>query len=194
MRGRAAETRLMKVDLPTLGKPEQADVGDQLQLEAQAELLAWEAGLRVARRLIGGALEVGVAAAAAATAGDDNARARFGEIGDDLAGVGVADDGAERHLRHDVVAAVAVLILAAAVLAALRRQERLILEVEQRGHAEVDLEDDVAAITAIAAVRPALFLVLLVQEAEAAGAAVAAGDFDLGLVDESHDSNPGAGA
>src|SRR4030095_14460373 len=83
---------------------------------------------------------------------------------------------------------------AAAVLAALRRQERLILEVEQRGHAEVDLEDDVAAVTAIAAVRPALGLVLLAQAAEAAGAAVGAAHLDLGLVDEFHESRDGPSA
>ena len=76
MRGRAADTVRISVDLPTFGIADQADVGDQVQLETQPPLLARRARLRVARRLVGRRREVHVAAAAAPAVRDDDALVR----------------------------------------------------------------------------------------------------------------------
>src|SRR6185369_14018050 len=105
----------------------------------------------------------------AAAAGDDDARAVAVEVGDQLARVRIAHHRAGWDARDHVGAAVAVLLLAAAVLAALGVQQRLVLEVEQGGEGVVDLEHGVAAGSAVAAVGSALWAVLLAQKTAAAG-------------------------
>ena len=65
----------MSVLLPALGKPEQPDVGEQLELQDAASLLARRAVLREARRLPGGGGEVHVAQAAAPALGRHEALA-----------------------------------------------------------------------------------------------------------------------
>ena len=61
---------------------DQADVGEQLQLEPEVLLFAGLAGLRPARRAVGGRREARVAAAAAAALRDQHALAFVGEIGE----------------------------------------------------------------------------------------------------------------
>ena len=63
---------------------------------------------------------------------------------------------------------------------------RLELEVEQRRQAGVDDEHDVAAVAAVAAVRSAVRLILLAQEADTAAPAVAGVDMHFRFVDEFH--------
>jgi hypothetical protein len=70
---------------------EQADVGEQLQLEAQLALLARPTWRRLARRAVHRGLEVDVALAAVAALGDQQALAVLGEVADDLVGGDVAD-------------------------------------------------------------------------------------------------------
>ena len=60
--------REISVDLPAFGKPDQADVGQQLQFQAQPLLFAGPAGFVLGGRLVGGGGEARVAAAAASAA------------------------------------------------------------------------------------------------------------------------------
>ena len=62
--------REISVRLAGVGIADQADVGEQLQLEVKVELFAGLAGLHLARRAIGGGGEVRVAEPAAAALGD----------------------------------------------------------------------------------------------------------------------------
>src|SRR5208282_5540038 len=86
-------------------------------------------------------------------------------------------------------AGAAVLILAAAGSAVTRDQPRLVLEVEQRGHALVDFEDHVAAAPAVAACGAAEGPVLFAQECNRTVAALAGVHVDSGLIDEPHRLN-----
>ena len=60
---------------------DEADVGDEAELEAEPALLARLAVLGVLRRLVGGGLEVGVAESAASAAGDHRLLAGRDEVG-----------------------------------------------------------------------------------------------------------------
>ena len=73
-----------------------------------------------------------------------------------------------------------------AALAARRAEMLGVAKVDQRVEAGDRLEDDVAALAAIAAVGAAIFDVLLAPEADGAGAAGARADEDLGLVEKMH--------
>ena len=81
-------------------------------------------------------------------------------LAEQLAGVGVPHDRAGRHREVDVVGGGAGLGLPLAVLAALRLPHGAIPVVEQRGEVGVAPHVDAAAVAAVAAVRPALGLVL----------------------------------
>ena len=89
-------------------------------------------------------------------------------LAEQLAGVGVPDDGAGRHREVDVVGRGAGLGLALAVLAALGLPHGAVAVVEQRGEVGVAPHVDAAAVAAVAAVGPALGLVL--EPGEGAGA------------------------
>ena len=81
-------------DLPAFGSPASAASATSLSRSSSVALVAGQAGLGEPRRLPGRRREARVAAAAAATAGDDRRVPRSREVGDELA-VLVA------HLRAD---------------------------------------------------------------------------------------------
>ena len=175
--------------LAGVGKSDQAGLGDQPELQPRPSLLAGAAGSRDSRRAPRRGGEVHIAAAARAAVRDHLALGRPHEIGDHRAIVAVAvveDHRARRHFDHQVFTGAAVLILAAAGSAVARDQPRLVLEVQQRGHALVDLEDHVAAAPAVAAGGAAEGPVLFAQECDRTVAALAGVHEDSGLVDESH--------
>ena len=101
--GRALDTARMKLDLPALGRPSRPDVGEHAQLEREAAALARLAARELARRAVDARLEVHVAQAALAAAREQRALAVLGEVGDQVAGLLVADHGADRHAQLDVV-------------------------------------------------------------------------------------------
>ena len=98
----------------------------------------------------------------------------------------VEDLRADRHLQHDVGAVGAGAVLAHAVAAGLGLEVLLVAIIDQRVEPVDAFDDDVAAAPAVAAVRPAEFDELLAPKRDAAGAAVAGADIDLGLVEEFH--------
>ncbi len=114
-----------------------------------------------------------------------------GEVGEDILLVVVEDLGADRDPDDEVPAAGAGLVAAGAALAARRLEMLGVAEVDQRVEALDRLEDDVAALAAIAAVGAAIFDIFLAPEADRAGAAGAGADEDLGLVEEMHRAHLG---
>ena len=106
------------------------------------------------------------------------------QLGQELAGLGVADDGAHGHAHLDVVGRRAELA-AVALLAVLGALAARVAVVDQG----VDVRSATARrcpAAAVAAVRAAERDELLAPEAHAAVAAVAGGDVDGGFVDELH--------
>ena len=94
------------------------------------------------------------------------------------------DHGALGDGDELVVAAAAVHVLALAVHAVAGAAMRMVAKGEQRGDVVIGDEPHVAALAAVAAVRPALGDRALPAERHTAGAAVAAAHVELRLVDE----------
>ena len=168
-----------------------AHVGEQPELEVEPALGAGAAEVGAARRLVRGGREAGVAAAAGRSAHGPQALAGLGEVAEALAAVALGDDGAERHVEHEVLAARPVAIGALAVLAALGVVVALVVVIEERGQRGVGLEPDAGARAAVPPVGSAAGHVLLAAEADAAGAPVAPLDEDVDLVDEHVARGPG---
>ena len=170
--------------MPADGKPDEADVGDALELDDGVEGLALLAEQGEAGGLAAGVGQRGVAEPALAALGEHDAGAGADEVGDDPP-VGGADDGAGGHVQDLVLALGAVPVAALAGLAVAGLLVRAVVEVQQRVHARVDLEDDVAAVAAVAPVGAAERLVLLAVHRGHAVAAVAGRDVHGHSIDES---------
>ncbi len=130
-----------------------------------------------------------VAEAAVAAQRQPRPVARLGEVGQQRLVVLGEDLRARRHLQRDVVAAGAGAVRARAVFAAPGFEMLLIAEVDQRVEIVHTLRPDVAALAAVTAVGAAVFDELFTPERDAAIAAVAGEDVDLGLIEEFHGSN-----
>ena len=89
------------------------------------------------------------------------------------------------HVEDLVLASGAAAVAALARLAVAGLLVRAVVEVQQRVHARVDLEDDVAAVAAVAPVGPAEGLVLLPVDRGHTVAAVARCHVDGDSIDES---------
>jgi hypothetical protein len=131
-------------------------------------LLARPAGRLLPRRAVDRALEAHVAEAAVAALGDGDDLARYQQLEQLLAGLGVCDDGADRHLERDVVAGRAEHVRAHAVLAAPGLVPARITVVHERVEIGVGYGEHMPAAATIATVGAAEFLVLLVAEGDAA--------------------------
>src|SRR5690242_3718750 len=138
-------------------------------------------------RLIRRRCEPRVAATAARAPDGKHALTARREVAEQLAGVAIRHDGADRDAQHQVVARRAGAIAALAVLATLGLIVALIMEVEQRRQRVVGFEKDRAAVAAVTAVGAAAGDELFAAKRDAAGASVAALDEDVDLVDEHRD-------
>src|SRR5438309_6854367 len=166
---------------------EEAHVGEQLEAQPHPHLLAVLARLVLARGAIGGGFVAGVATPAHAALQEGDAlpdlcqvckQAPFFVVGEDL--------GSDRHLDDKVVAAGAGPVRPGTALTARSTEMLRVAEVDQRIETGHRLEHDIAALAAVAAVRPAELDELLAAETDGAGAARAGADEDLGLVEEVH--------
>lgn len=127
-----------------------------------------------------------VAEATLAALRHQQALAMPGQVADDLVGGDIGDLGADRHGDDQVIAALAVALAAHPVFAALGLEFPLVTEIDQRVEILVGQQPDAAAITAVAAIRPAERDELLATESHAAIAAIAGGDGDFDFIDELH--------
>src|SRR5437868_1640465 len=129
-----------------------------------------------------------VAEPAIAAAQQHDALAGFGQIGEHGLLIVIEDLGPDRHAKHEVATLGARLIGAGATAAFLGPEMLLIAVIDQRVQIVGRLEDDVAALAAIAAIGPTELDELLAAKAHRAAAAVTALQIDLGLVEEFHRS------
>ncbi len=176
---RREEGRLARVR-----QPDEADVGDQPELEADPALLARLALLGVLRGPVGRRGEVDVAEPPTAAPGDHGQLLDRDEVGDELA-ARVVVDGRPRWDREDEIAAGLAVTARATPRAARRRLEVAVLAVVPQGRLPgIDPEVDRAAAPAVAPVRPAARDVRLASERRGAVPAVTGAHVDLQLVEE----------
>ena len=169
-----------------IGQADQADVGEQFQLDHQPALLARLPRGSLARRPVGGGGEAGVAQPAAAAGGGEKGLFGLGQVGEHNAAVRILDDRAERHADDAVLAAPAVLVAALAAAAVVRPEVGPVTEIDERAQVAVGHQKDVPALAAIAAVGPAPGHEFFPPETDAAVTAVTGFHKELGLVDKSH--------
>src|SRR5665213_385220 len=127
-----------------------------------------------------------IAETAVAALGQRDAIADLGEIGDQCLLVLIENLGADGDLEHHVVATGAVHVLALAGHARPRLEVLGIAVVDQGVEAVDRLDHNVAAAAAVATARAAMLDELLAPECDAAVAAVAGADIDLGFVEKFH--------
>ena len=122
--------------LAGVGESDQADVSDQLQLQAQIPLFARLAWLGPPRRAIGRRDEPRIATPAASALGDEEALALRREVGEEprlVPGSQLSRNWrAERHLDLEVLSRLAGLVRALAVLAASCLELGVKAEIDER--------------------------------------------------------------
>ena len=161
---------------------DEADVGEQLEVQVDAALLPGQAALGQPRRLPRRGLEARVAAPAGAAARDRDLLAGAHEV--------VARAVPLEHLRpgRDAddhrLAVGAVALRALAVPAAVGAEVRAPAEGLQVAQRVVDAQDDVTAAAAVAAVGAALGHVRLAPERQRAVAPRAGADLQVGAIGE----------
>ena len=165
-------------------QPDEADVGDEPELQPQPVLLARLALLGVARRLVGRGREMRVAEAAAPAAGDHRGLAGHDEVGEQAARLVVECRRARRDVEVQVVAGRAVAPGPLAAAAGRRPEVVLVAEVAERRLAGVDAEVDRPATAAVAAVGAAARDVRLAPERRRSVTARAGRHPDLDAVEE----------
>ena len=140
----------------------------------------------MARRTVGRALKMGVAKTAITAARDHHPLTHSAEVRQQCLAVFRVDLRSGRHLKHDVLAAHAVAILAHASATVLGFEVLLVAVVYKRIEALDGLYDHVASFTAIASVRSAELDEFLPPERHTAVPAVARADINLGLIEKLH--------
>ena len=176
--------------LARVRKAQQADIGNQLEVQPDPAFFAGVTEVAAPGRAVGRSLEAGVAKAAVPALGDQDFLTGFGQVGEYSLPELVEDLGADGNLERDRLAGRAELIGALAILAALGLVVLDVAVVDQGVEVFDGLDIDVTALAAVAAVRATEFDVLLPPERDDPAAAVARRDENLGLVEELHDPDP----
>ena len=169
-----------------IGKADQADVSEQLELEAEELLFTALTRLGASRRAIGGADEASVAATTAASARHEHALPFLREIGEQtrFALVLLVHERADGHRHVEVVRTLSCSIGSLAVLATPCLEVGVKAEVDE-GVLRGDGGDvNRAARSSIATVWPAARHELLAAKAQAAIATGSGDDVDVDFVDE----------
>ncbi len=158
--------------LAHVGEADETHVRNDLEFQAQMQVLAGQAGLGKTGNLAGGGGEPGIAPAAAAALGHHH-RLGAGEVGHNQAAVSLFQHGAAGHTDDQVFGVAALLPGTAAVFAVGGVVLALVAEVHQGGQVVVRHKDDVAAAAAVAAVRAAGCHEFFTVEADGTVAALA---------------------
>ena len=152
---------------------DEAHVGEKFQLEAKMAFFAGESFLMFARGLVPGLGEMLIAASAAATVHDQYALAGRGQIRDDLAGLVVENEGANRDVENHVFPGVAGAIGTFAVAAAIGLEFAIVAIAEESIVIQIGFHIDAAAMASVTSGRTTARHVFLAAESHAAVAAVA---------------------
>src|SRR6516162_2422287 len=172
--------------LAGVGQADETDIGNQLQAQPHPGLSPAPAGIGAARRTIGRTLVMHVAETAVTTLQEDPPLARAGEIGEDLAVLGIHDLGADRNLQDQIFASCTGALAAGAGPAVGCAKMLTIPKVDQGVEIIGHDKDDVAASAPVTAIGAAKLDKLLAAKARAAAPAVTALQVDLTLVEKLH--------
>ena len=166
--------------LAHVGEAHQPHVRDGFQLQAEHVHFGADAGLGEVGGLTGRRCEVLVAKAALPAAQEHLALARPAHVGHHGPVLLAQEHRAHRHLDDQVLPALAMAAPGRAVRAFFGQILAVEAKIQQRVHVGVGVEDDVAAVAAVAAVRAAVLHEFFPVERHAAVAPVArlGGDFD----------------
>src|SRR5262249_6042224 len=157
-----------------------AGVRDQLQAQPEPALLARLPWIGMARRAIGRRFEVRIAEATIAAMCQHDALADFGQVGERCFVIRIEDLRADRDFQRDVLARSPVAVLAHPMVPFMRLEVLLVALVDRRVEAITRFDNDIATASAIAAARPAELDEFFAAERDAAVAAVAGANIDLG--------------
>ncbi len=127
---------------------------------------------------------MGIAAAAATALAEGKALSRFGEVAEQVAGKGIVNHRARRHRHNEILGGPAGHIIGAAVLPVGGDVASHMAKSLEGVEGGPDLEDDIAAAPAVAAVGAAAWDVLLAMEMHHAVAAFARANEYLCFVNE----------
>ena len=169
--------------LASIGQTDKADVGEQLQLEIDPDLLAALAALGDVRRLVAGRGEVRVPAAALTAHGDPQPHAFLREFTDDLTCCAVSHDGARRYTQFEVGAVATMLLGRSTVTAMISPVLFLVPELPEAVDRAINHEHDIAPAATITAVGAAPGYVLLPAEADKPMPTISGSDFDMCRID-----------
>jgi len=125
-----------------------------------------------------------IARSATAAFGDDCNLAGLGQIGQDTAGFGILDHGADGHWQTQILARMAGHIAPPTLLPIFSRIFALEPEILQGGLVFVGIENDTAAAATIATVRTAIGNILGCMERNHPIATIACAHIDFCAVDE----------
>ena len=137
---------------------------------------------------MGGRFEPGIALTTAAATGDDHLLAGRHQIKEDLLGFRIADDGARGQFKDQILAVAAGFLTALTGGAIGRLVVSSILEMVESAFVRVGDKDDVAAVTAVTAVRSAAGNEAFASKTNATASPVAGLDCDRGFVYKLHAS------
>jgi hypothetical protein len=172
--------------LADVGETDDADVCEELQLEAQIALFTRRARRGAPWRAIDAAFEARVAEAMKTALRHQQPRAVTDQVADQFLGIGVVDQGALGHSHDEVVGTLADAIRTLSGLAVGGAKQALEAEIDQRVQARIDFQVDAAAIAAVATVGATARNEFLTAKTQAAVTAVAGLDGDQCFVDEFH--------
>src|SRR5690349_20874412 len=173
--------------LAGIGKADQASVGEELQAKPEPHFLACFTSLVLARSTVGRGLVAGVSATTHSTFEEDHPLSFACKIGEECAVFVVGEElRPDGNSDDEIVAASARAVRAGTAFAPRRAEVLGVAKVDERIQTRHRLEDDVAALTAVPAIRAAEFDELLAPEADGARAAGTRTDEDLGLVEKMH--------
>ena len=99
--------------LPRIGRTEQSDLRDHLELEAQIAILTFSAPCGPARRPVGARFEARIADAASTTPRNQQPFTFFSHVPEGLQGMPIDDRGTHGHLDHTVLPTRARFVVAA---------------------------------------------------------------------------------
>ena len=135
---------------------------------------------------VGAGFIAGIAAPAIAAAQQSDALASLGQIEQHRLALVVQYLRADRHMDDQIIAARTGAVLAHAAATARGFEMLAIAKVDQRVQPGHRLEDDVAALAAIAAIRAAIFDIHFAAKAYRPRAAGAGAEVNFGLIEKMH--------
>ncbi len=175
-----------KGGLSGIGKPDQPNIGDQLQPQPDPAFFSRPAGFEFTRGTIGRCLEGGVAAPTVPALAERHALANFRKIRDQRFVIILENLRADGNLEDNIRRCGAGPVLPHAMAAAFCLEMLLIAIIDQGIEAFNTFNNDAAAPPAIAAIRAAELNEFFTPEAQRTGAAVAGTKIYFCLIEKLH--------